>query len=87
MEVLKKIMDWLGSIPADKLLHFIAGMLIAGVVGIIPCFANYALIVVAIAGVAKESYDQYSYGGWCWYDLLYTVIGGAVMQVLVVLIR
>lgn len=80
---MKKILNFLGSIKADKLLHFIAGMLIAGVVGIIPCFANYALIVAVIAGVAKEYYDQYSYGGWCWYDLLYTVIGGAVMQVFV----
>ena len=80
---MEKILNFLGSIQADKLLHFIAGMLIAGVVGIIPCFANYALIVAAVAGVAKEAYDQYSYGGWCWYDLLYTVIGGAVMQVFV----
>lgn len=77
---MKKILNFLGSIEADKLLHFIAGMLIAGVVGIIPCFANYALIVAAVAGVAKEAYDQYSYDGWCWYDLLYTVIGGAIMQ-------
>lgn len=80
---MKKIMDFIGSIQADKLLHFIAGMLIAGVVGIIPCFANYALIVAVIAGLAKESYDEYSYGGWCWDDLLYTVIGGAVMQIFV----
>ena len=80
---MEKILNFLGSIKADKLRHLIAGMLIAGVVGIIPCFANYALIVAAIAGVAKEVYDQYSYGGWCWYDLLYTAIGGAVMQVFV----
>lgn len=78
---MEKIIKFLGSIEADKLLHFIVGMLIAGVIGIIPCFANYALIVAAIAGVAKEAYDQYSYGGWCWYYLLYTVVGGAVMQV------
>lgn len=83
MEVLKKIMDWLGSIPADKLLHFVAGMLIAGVVGLIPCFANYALIVAVIAGVAKEVYDEFSYGGWDSLDLLYTAIGGAVMQIFV----
>lgn len=80
---MEKILNFLGSIKADKLLHFIAGMIIAGVVGIIPCFANYALIVAVIAGVAKEAYDQYSYSGWCWYYLLYTVVGGAVMQVFV----
>lgn len=83
MEVLKKIMDWLGSIPADKLLHFVAGMLIAGAIGIIPCFANYALIVAVVAGVAKEVYDEFSYGGWDSLDLLYTAIGGAVMQLFV----
>lgn len=80
---MKKIIDFLGSIQADKLLHFIAGMLIAGVIGIIPRFANYALIVAVVAGVAKEAYDQYSYDVWCWHDLLYTVIGGAVMQLFV----
>lgn len=80
---MKKIIDFLGSIAADKLLHLIAGMLIAGVVGIIPCFANYALIVAVIAGVAKEVYDEFSYGGWDSLDLLYTVIGGAVMQLFV----
>lgn len=83
MEVLKKIMDWLGSIPADKLLHFVAGMLIAGVVGIIPCFANYAFIVAVVAGLAKEVYNEFSYGGWDSLDLLYTAIGGAVMQIFV----
>lgn len=80
---MKKIIDFLGSIKADKLLHFIAGMIIAGVVGIIPCFANYALIVAVIAGVAKEVYDEFSYGGWDSLDLLYTAIGGAVMQLFV----
>lgn len=83
MRALKKIMDFLGSIQADKLLHLIAGMLIAGVVGIIPCFANYAFIVAVIAGVAKEVYDEFSYGGWDSFDLLYTAIGGAVMQIFV----
>jgi hypothetical protein len=83
MEVLKKIIDFLGTIQADKLLHFIVGMLIAGVIGIIPCFANYALIVAAVAGVAKEVYDEFSYGGWDSLDLLYTAMGGAVMQIFV----
>lgn len=80
---MEKILNFLGSIKADKLLHFIAGMIIAGVVGIIPCFANYALIVAVIAGVAKEVYDEFSYGGWDSFDLLYTAIGGAVMQLFV----
>lgn len=81
--IMKKIIDFLGSIQADKLLHLIAGMLIAGVVGIIPCFANYALIVAVVAGVAKEVYDEFSYGGWDSADLLYTAIGGVVMQLFV----
>lgn len=80
---MKKIMDFLGSIQADKLLHLIAGMLIAGAIGIIPCFANYAFIVAVVAGVAKEVYDEFSYGGWDSLDLLYTAIGGAVMQIFV----
>jgi hypothetical protein len=83
MEVLKKIIDFLGSIQADKLLHLISGMLIAGMVGIIPCFANYAFIVAVVAGVAKEVYDEFSYGGWDSLDLLYTAIGAVVMQIFV----
>ena len=81
--MIKKIQDAIGNIPSDKMLHLIAGMLIAGVVGIIPCFANYALIVAVVAGVAKEVYDEFSYGGWDSIDLLYTAIGGAVMQLFV----
>lgn len=80
---MKKILNFLGSIAADKLLHFIVGMLIAGIVGITPCFANYALIVAVVAGLAKEVYDEFSYGGWDSFDLLYTAIGGAVMQLFV----
>jgi hypothetical protein len=80
---MKKIIDFLGSIQADKLLHLIAGMLIAGVVGIIPCFANYAFIVAVVAGVAKEVYDEFSHSDWDSFDLLYTAIGAVVMQIFV----
>lgn len=44
-------------------------------------FSRYAPLQVS--GVAKEVYDEFSYGGWDSFDLLYTAIGGAVMQIFV----
>lgn len=40
-------------------------------------------LVAVVAGVAKEVYDEFSYGGGDSFDLLYTAIGGAVMQIFV----
>ena len=36
----------------------------------------YALASSVTIGVAKESYDQITYGGWDWKDLGATVLGG-----------
>lgn len=72
METIKKILTailkWLGSIPSDKLLHLIAGAVIAA-------------FFAAIAGVAKEAFDQYRYKGWDWLDLAYTMAGGFIIQI------
>jgi hypothetical protein len=74
----------LGSIPSDKMLHFIVGMLITVIVAVIvPRFAPIAMTVAIVAGVAKEIRDEIVYGGFDWYDLLATVLGGVVMQVFI----
>lgn len=82
--MLKKIINILGTIPSDKMLHFIAGLMIVAVTAIVfPCVANYAVVSAVIAGFLKEAVDEFDYGGWSWADLVATVIGGAVMQVIV----
>lgn len=78
----------LGSIPSDKMLHFIVGMLITAIVAVIvPRFTPIAMSVAVVAGFAKELRDEIAYGGFDWKDLLATVIGGVVMQVLIFLIK
>ena len=77
-------MGFVGGIPADKALHFIAGMMIVAVTAIVfPCAANYAVVSAVIAGFFKEAIDEFDYGGWSWWDILATVIGGVVMQLVI----
>lgn len=68
------------------MLHFIAGLMITAFVAVIvPQFAPIAMTVTVIAGFAKELRDEIAYGGFDRYDLLATVLGGVVMQVLIFL--
>lgn len=78
---MKRLLEKLGSIPSDKMLHFIAGMMITAFVAVItPRFAPLAVTVAVIAGFAKEVRDEIAYGGFDWRDLLATVTGGIIMQ-------
>ena len=86
METIIKIYDsvmiWLGGIARDKILHLLAGVLIAALFAlIVPCSAGWCSIFAVFAGVAKEVIDQYRYNGWDWADLAYTVIGGLIIQI------
>lgn len=68
------------------MLHFIAGLMITAFVAVIvPRFAPIAMTVAVVAGFAKEVRDEIVYGGFDWYDLLATVLGGVVMQVFIYL--
>lgn len=82
--MLKKIINTLGTIPSDKMLHFIAGLMIVAVTAIVfPCAANYAIVSAVITGFGKEAIDEFDYGGWSWWDIAATVIGGVVMQLII----
>lgn len=82
--MLKKIINILGTIPSDKMLHFIAGLIVVAVTAIVfPCAANYAIVSAVIAGVAKEVIDEFDYGGWDWWDLVATIAGGFLMQLFI----
>lgn len=81
---MKKIIDFLASIRADRLLHFIAGMIITAVVAIVlPKAAPLAFIMAFVAGFAKEVFDEINYGGFDYVDMLYTFVGGVVMQIII----
>ena len=66
------------NIPYDKRLHMLAGLLI-GVIGtVITPYSFVGILAAFIAGIAKELYDQCSYGGFDTDDMIATWIGGAV---------
>ena len=48
---------------------------------VIPYTAGICVLFAAIAGVAKEAFDQYRYKGWDWLDLAYTMAGGFIIQI------
>lgn len=82
--MLKRIINALCSISSDKMLHFVAGLMIVAVAAIVfPCAANYAIVSAVIAGFFKEAIDKFEYGGWSWWDLVATAIGGFVMQIII----
>ena len=81
---MKRLLKILGSIPSDKMLHFIVGMLITAIVAVIvPRFTPIAMTVAVVAGFAKEIRDEIAYGGFDWKDLLATILGGVVMQIFI----
>lgn len=73
------VQELVNKIPKDKLLHFVAGVLIysasAWLIG------YWAIGLVVIAGVGKEVYDYYYGGTEDVYDALVTIAGGVVVLV------
>ena len=65
----------------DKKLHFIAGLCIT-CIAVLLCYMCYGtsnlwlgLGCGMVAGVAKEIYDEYDYGGFDYVDMLVTWLG------------
>ncbi len=82
--MMEKIFNWLGNIPADKALHFIAGMLIVAVMTTLyPAIADYAFLASVLAGFIKEVYDLFTDGHFDFVDFAATLLGGLVIQVLI----
>jgi hypothetical protein len=79
-----KIMGFVGGIPADKALHFIAGMLVAAIAAIcVPQISSFAFVIAFACGLAKEVIDLFTHGTFSDKDLLATAIGGVVMQIFI----
>ena len=77
MNKLKELSSkFLPNVPYDKKLHFLCGFAIALIGGIITDPITGIGLAIA-AGIAKECYDDYSYGKFDIADMLTTWIGGA----------
>ena len=66
----------LEKIEKDKLLHFVAGVLIYQ--STVWFIGYYAIIPVVICALGKEVYDHYYGGTVDGYDAVTTIVGGLV---------
>lgn len=78
MEQIIKLFNFLSEIPKDKLLHFFYGSLVAFVVAMF-FGAWWAMLSALVVGVFKEVVDYFDHGDVESRDLLFTVLGGAVV--------
>lgn len=89
---MKKVIEFLKSIPSDKLLHFIAGVIISQLVCAIyaaifhPSYRGCIIgFSVAIAvGIAKGLYDEFSknHKDSEFMDFIYTCVGGLISSLI-----
>lgn len=87
---MKKIIDWLYGIKSDKLLHFIAGLVVAQVAFALLDLATtvwwsafLAFLVAAVVGGIKEAWDV-KHGVPNVADFVSTMFGGLVGSLLAV---
>lgn len=82
--LLRKLADKLDPKPtaenvSDKMLHAAAGA-VAAAVGLLSVGPGAALILAALAGIARELWNWQIQGTrWDWLDLLATVAGGVAL--------
>lgn len=88
---MKKIIDFIVSIPHDKLLHILAGIVIAMVVlrvvsfvGVPAMIARIIAIVVIAAGLLREFYNKKHGGVFDKKDMYATISGGLIVALLTV---
>ena len=68
MKIIKLIKEWIVA-NIDKILHLAVSYMIASLFGI---------WIAIMAGIAKEIYDQVSYKGWSWGDIIADGLGIAI---------
>ena len=79
-----KIVEWLLSIPQDKRLHFVAGIIIAAFFAI-SLDMKFCVWPVLFFAFAKELFDSITGGEFDPKDFLATILGGCVPQIFVLL--
>lgn len=87
-DFIRKIWDWFvnlfNGIRRDRLYHFIAGLIIAALFYIV-LKMPVCIVPVIFAAFIKEFFDVWTDGNFDWIDFLATVIGGAVIQIFVII--
>lgn len=74
----------LTNIPTDKLLHFIAGAVIAGIAAIVwPLWL--ALTMAILAGAGKEAIDYLRHGKPELMDFIFTAVGAVYVVIVIYL--
>ena len=82
MKRIKQLVAQLATIPTDKYMHIVVGLVVAAFVAlVIPTGRLWCFLPVVVIGFAKEVYDEVDYGGFDWFDLLYTLVGGLIIQI------
>ena len=82
--MMEKIFKWLGNIPTDKALHFIAGLIIVAVLAtFFPKAADHVWLGAVILGFGKEIYDLFADGKFDFVDFGATILGGLTIQILI----
>lgn len=71
------------KIEQDKLLHFIAGMIVCGIIGCIPIIQEFAFLFAIAAGWVKEFYDKLQGNPMNGLDIYATGLGGVIQQIFV----
>lgn len=85
-KIWNKLVALVCKVPYDKLLHFIAGLIIAAFFALVaPSWKWGAIVSALVAGVAKEVFDYCTTKQVDYKDALATLIGGAVIQLFVLL--
>lgn len=82
-DVLARCYAWLPALPADKLLHFVAGAVITAVVALCRPVAVVACFAGVLAGIVKECYDWQGGGQFDVLDVVATASGAVAMQLFI----
>lgn len=82
MDIFDKIVS---AVSADKLLHFIAGLLMMIVLYLLSDIFT-AFCITVVIGIAKEIYDMFTDGTFDVWDLVSTFIGSAIGCLIILLV-
>lgn len=70
---IKEIFKVMCSIEKDKLLHSFYGTILFSI--LLTWFSSFfALSIVIVCALVKEIYDEYTYGGFDWKDIIFTIM-------------
>lgn len=74
-----KVVEWMGMIPKDKLLHSFYGVLLYSVLAFFG--SELAIVTVIVVALLKEVWDEYSHRSADFVDVIATVVLPLVLYV------